>query len=64
MIGSLQVPWQGYALLVGRDNGIMALPAACEKDFALRELASYSYAEAVSRLVLNPPTSNWTARRA
>ena len=53
-IGSLQVPWQGYALLVGRDNGIMALPAAGEKDFALRELTSYSYAEAVSREVLKP----------
>jgi PAS domain S-box-containing protein len=53
-IGSLQVPWQGYALLVGRDNGIMALPSAGEKDFGLRELTNYSYAEAVSREVLKP----------
>lgn len=53
-IGNLQVPWQGYALLVGRDNAIMALPAAGEKDFGLRELTSYSYAEAVSREVLKP----------
>ncbi|WP_252272787.1 ATP-binding protein [Pseudomonas subflava] len=53
-IGSLQVPWQGYALLVGRDNAIMALPEAGEKDFGLRELTSYSYAEAVSREVLKP----------
>ncbi|MDX5370866.1 MAG: response regulator [Pseudomonadaceae bacterium] len=53
-IGSLQVPWQGYALLVGRDNGIMALPEAGEQDFGLRELTGYSYAEAVSREVLKP----------
>jgi signal transduction histidine kinase/ActR/RegA family two-component response regulator len=53
-IGNLQVPWQGYALLVGRDNAIMALPTAGEKDFGLRELTSYSYAEAVSREVLKP----------
>ena len=52
--GNLQVPWQGYALLVGPDNAIMALPAAGEKDFGLRELTSYSYAEAVSREVLKP----------
>ncbi|MBD9426703.1 response regulator [Pseudomonas sp. PDM15] len=53
-IGNLQVPWQGYALLVGSDNAIMALPTAGEKDFGLRELTSYSYAEAVSREVLKP----------
>ncbi|WP_068828302.1 ATP-binding protein [Pseudomonas sp. BMS12] len=53
-IGSLQVPWQGYALLVGSDNEIMALPAAGEKDFGLRELTDYSYAEAVRREVLKP----------
>ncbi|MGL4317304.1 MAG: ATP-binding protein [Pseudomonas sp.] len=53
-IGSLQVPWQGYALLVSRDNGIMALPQAGERDFGLRELTQYSYAEAVRREVLKP----------
>ncbi|WP_394560752.1 ATP-binding protein [Aquipseudomonas alcaligenes] len=53
-IGNLQVPWQGYALLVSGDNAIMALPAAGEKDFGLRELTSYSYAEAVRREVLKP----------
>ncbi|MBD9482483.1 response regulator [Pseudomonas sp. PDM14] len=51
---NLQVPWQGYALLVGRDNRIMALPEAGERDFGLRELTQYSYAEAVRREVLKP----------
>ncbi|MEK1905777.1 MAG: ATP-binding protein [Pseudomonas sp.] len=53
-IGNLQVPWQGYALLVSRDNGSMALPQAGERDFGVRELTQYSYAEAVRREVLKP----------
>ena len=53
-IGELDVPWQGYAMLVSRDNDIMALPHAGEQDFGLRELTQYSYAEAVRREVLKP----------
>ena len=57
-IGELDVPWQGYAMLVSRDNNIMALPQAGEEDFALRELTEYSYAEAVRREVLKPADFN------
>ncbi|WP_439886362.1 ATP-binding protein [Pseudomonas sp. MBLB4123] len=53
-IGELDVPWQGYAMLVSRDHNIMALPQAGERDFGLRELTEYSYAEAVRREVLKP----------
>jgi PAS domain S-box-containing protein len=53
-IGELDVPWQGYAMLVSRDHNIMALPQAGEEDFGLRELTEYSYAEAVRREVLKP----------
>lgn len=53
-IGELDVPWQGYAMLVSRDHNIMALPSAGEEDFGLRELTEYSYAEAVRREVLKP----------
>ncbi|WP_438943599.1 ATP-binding protein [Pseudomonas zhanjiangensis] len=53
-IGELDVPWQGYAMLVSRDNYIMALPEAGEQDFGLHELTQYSYAEAVRREVLKP----------
>ena len=53
-IGELDVPWQGYAMLVSRDHNIMALPRAGEEDFGLRELTEYSYAEAVRREVLKP----------
>ena len=53
-IGELDVPWQGYAMLVSREHNIMALPNAGEQDFGLRELTEYSYAEAVRREVLKP----------
>ncbi|WP_263144787.1 ATP-binding protein [Pseudomonas sp. RIT-PI-AD] len=61
-ISHLAVPWQGYAMLVSRDNNIMALPEAGEQDFALRELTSYSYAEAVRREVLKPEDFNLARR--
>jgi len=53
-IGALRVPWSGYAVLVSRDLGIMALPAAGEREFGLDELTDHSYAEAIRREVLKP----------
>ncbi|MGE6793458.1 ATP-binding protein [Pseudomonas guineae] len=61
-IGELDVPWQGYAMLVSRDHNIMALPNAGEADFGLRELTEYSYAEAVRREVLKPEDFNLAKR--
>ncbi|MGE8500411.1 MAG: ATP-binding protein [Pseudomonas sp.] len=61
-IGELDVPWQGYAMLVSRDNNIMALPQDGEADFGLRELTQYSYAEAVHREVLKPEDFNLSKR--
>ncbi len=61
-IGELDVPWQGYAMLVSRDHNIMALPRAGEEDFGLRELTEYSYAEAVRREVLKPEDFNLAKR--
>jgi signal transduction histidine kinase len=53
-ISELQVPWQGYAMLVSRDHHIMALPEAGERDFGLDELTDHSYAEAIHHEVLKP----------
>ncbi len=61
-IGELDMPWQGYAMLVSRDHNIMALPRAGEEDFGLRELTEYSYAEAVRREVLKPEDFNLAKR--
>lgn len=57
-IADLNVPWQGYAMLVSRDHNIMAMPAAGELDFGVRELTRYSYEEAVRREVLKPEDFN------
>ncbi|MDH4582082.1 response regulator [Pseudomonas sp. BN415] len=62
-IGSLKVPWQGYAMLVSRDHSIMALPEAGERDFGLRELTRFSYDEAVRREVLKPEDFNLARHR-
>lgn len=62
-IARLQVPWQGYALLIGSSHEILALPDAGERDFALRELTEYSYAEAVRREILKPEQFRLTRYR-
>lgn len=43
----LKLPWNAYAVLVGRDGRIIALPPQGEKDFKLSELTAHSYDEAV-----------------
>lgn len=53
-IGTLRVPWNGYAVLVSRDLTIMALPEAGEREFGLDELTEHSYDEAVRREIFKP----------
>lgn len=43
----LKLPWNAYAVLVGRDGRIIALPPQGEKDLKLSELTAHSYDEAV-----------------
>jgi hypothetical protein len=54
----LEIPWEGYALLVDRNGGIMAMPPAAEQDLGLRELTSHHYSEAIAREELKPETFN------
>lgn len=53
-IGQLQVPWDGYAMLVSDDLNIMAMPAPAEEDFGLDELTEHSYEEAIRREIFKP----------
>lgn len=55
---NLLLPWQGYALLVGRDGTILALPPRGEQDFALRELTAHSYDEAIRADTFKPDDFN------
>ena len=54
----LQIPWGGYALLVSRDGGIMAMPPAAELALGLSELTSHHYSEAIRREELKPDAFN------
>ena len=54
----LQIPWGGYALLVSRDGGIMAMPPAAELALGLSELTSHHYSEAILREELKPDAFN------
>jgi PAS domain S-box-containing protein len=53
-IGSLRVPWSGYAMLISRDLNIMALPEAGERQFGLDELTEHSYEEAIRQEIFKP----------
>lgn len=53
-IGRLQVPWNGYAMLVGAGLNILAMPEPGEADFGLDELTEHSYDDAVRREIFKP----------
>lgn len=55
---NLSLPWQGYALLIGRDGTILAMPGKAEADFGLKELKSHSYQEAIKSDTFKPDDFN------
>jgi len=57
-IAHLDVPWDGYAMIVSAQMNIMALPSAGEEDFGLDELTSHSYNEAIRRELFKPEDFN------
>jgi len=61
-IDQLQVPWDGYAMLVSQNLNIMALPKAGEDDFGLSELTQHSYQEAIRREIFKPEDFNLSKR--
>lgn len=61
-ISDLQVPWEGYAVLVSDDLDIMARPAQGEADFGLNELTTHSYDEAIRQEMFKPEDFNLAKR--
>lgn len=61
-INQLQVPWNGYAMLISNDLNIMAMPKAAEEDFGLRELTQHSYEEAIRQELFKPADFNLEKR--
>jgi signal transduction histidine kinase len=59
---SLEIPFEGYALLLSRTGNIIAMPAAAERDFGLKQLTVHNYDEAVSSEALIPEAYNVFSR--
>jgi len=62
-INDLEVPWNGYAVLVSRELNIMALPKAGEADFGLTELTDFTYNEAINKELYKPSDFNLGKRK-
>ena len=54
----LDVPWNGYALLLDRGDTIMAMPAQAEADWGLRELTEHAYADYITTDTAKPERFN------
>lgn len=54
----LDIPWQGYGVLVGKDGTILALPEKGEKDWGLNELTVHHYSEAILKDTFKPEQFN------
>ena len=55
---SMDVPWQGYSMLIGKDGTILALPGEGEADWQVNELTSHHYPEAVIKDTFKPEAFN------
>jgi len=55
---NIRLPWNGYAMLIGRDGTILALPEPAERDLGLRELRRHAYADAIRSDTFKPDTFN------
>ncbi len=59
---NLDLPWNGYAVLVDQNGGIIALPPAGEQDFGLDELTDYDYSQAIFSDTYKPENFNINLR--
>ncbi|MEM6533334.1 MAG: histidine kinase dimerization/phospho-acceptor domain-containing protein [Myxococcota bacterium] len=58
----LDVPWDGYAVLVSRTGTILAMPPAAEQEFELRELTTHHYEDYVLKDTYKPSDFDITKR--
>jgi PAS domain S-box-containing protein len=54
----LDVPWEGYAMLIDSTGTILALPENGEEDWELSELTDYHYEEAIMEDTFKPDEFN------
>ncbi len=54
----LDIPWQGYGLLVSRQGTIIALPKVGESDWGLKEFTEHHYSKAIMQDTFKPAAFN------
>lgn len=54
----IKLPGDGYAVLVGRDGTILALPPKAEQDLGVHELLEHGYEEAIQQDTFKPEEFN------
>ena len=59
----LQLPWGGYALLIGKDGKIIAMPPGAERDLDLKDLHGHDYPAIVTTSTFKPDAFNIAKRR-
>ena len=60
---NIELPWNGYAVLVDKNGGLLALPPAAEKDFGIKELTHHKYIEAIVQDTPKPEDFNLFKRK-
>ena len=55
---NLDIAWEGYAVLIGEDGTILALPEQGELDWGINELTDYHYSEAILEDTYKPESFN------
>lgn len=55
---NLDIPWDGYGVLVGKDGVILALPEKGEKDWGVTEITDHHYTEAIMKDTFKPDDFN------
>ncbi len=54
----MEIPWQGYGMLIGKDGTILALPHKREEDWGLDELTHHHYEQAILEDTFKPSEFN------
>ncbi|MBN2861258.1 MAG: hypothetical protein JXK93_13415 [Sphaerochaetaceae bacterium] len=58
----MDIPWNGYGILLSKDGTIMAMPEQGEKDFGLDEMTTHTYSEAIFKDTFKPEQFNINTR--
>lgn len=60
---AMNIPWKGYAILVGRDGTMLAIPGPGERDLGVKEMRQHAYDGAVTADTFKPEAYNLLRRK-